>query len=470
MYEKQIEDLTKDELLDSEFIPSIYSEYQGEERKQIVRQILLVAKDKKILTPIKKALEKEEKVAKMESKDGSALLYMSVTDNDKVEVTIDNYVQAILNTPRLKDNIFYNEFSGKFERRLENGHIKNWSDIDDAWLLNEIEKDYGVYEPRKCVSALNCCINELSYHPIKSVIEAKVWDGIPRIDDFLSKYMGCEDDEYSTQVSRMIFYGGIARLYNPGCKFDYMPILIGEQGNGKSTIVNWLNMDCGSFREIVTIEGKDSYDILRYGWICEFPELLAMVKHQTNEAMKAYVTRQVDSFRPAYGRNYIDIPRHCIFIGTTNTYEFLTDNDNRRYLPIVINTQKGEIFKKEKEVKEYILKCWQEAKYLLDNNKIYLTIPEQYNEIVERHRDSATEDDPEFGVIGEYLQKKEIGSKVCALDIFTEAMGKLRKNYSKMNSRYITNVMLKFKNWRRSDTNTDFGDFGRQRYWEKVSE
>ena len=302
------------------------------------------------------------------------------------------------------------------------------------------------------------------------MIEAKVWDGIPRIDDFLSKYMGCEDDDYSVQVSRMIFYGGIARLYNPGCKFDYMPILIGSQGSYKSTIVNWLNIDSKFFKEIVTIEGKDSYDILRYGWICEFPELLAMVKHQTNEAMKAYVTRQVDSFRPAYGRNYIDIPRHCIFIGTTNTYEFLTDNDNRRYLPIIVNARNKDLLKRHDEVKEYILNCWREAKYLLDNDKIYLTIPEQYNEIVERHRDSATEDDPEFGVIGEYLQKKEIGSKVCALDIFTEAMGKLRKNYSKMNSRYITNVMLKFKNWKRSDTNTDFGEFGRQRYWEKVSD
>jgi len=469
MYEMSIDNLTKDQLLDSEFIPSIYEEYNGEERKEVIRQILLVAKDRKVLTQIKKALEKQEKVQKLESQDGSALLYMSVAENDRVEVTIDNYVQAILNTPTIKNNIFYNEFSGKFERRLENGTIKNWSDVDDAWLLNAIEKEYGVYEPRKCVSALNCCINELSYHPIKSVIEEKEWDGVPRLDNFLTRYMGCEDDAYSVQVSRMIFYGGIARLYHPGCKFDYMPILIGSQGTGKSSIINWLNMDCGSFREIVTIEGKDGYDILRYGWVCEFPELLAMVKHQTNEAMKAYVTRQVDSFRPAYGRNFVDIPRHCIFIGTTNTYEFLTDNDNRRYLPIIVNVEKGEIFRKEKEIKDYILNCWREAKYLLDKGQIYLTIPEKYNDIVELHRDSATEDDPELGVIGEYLEQKKIGDKVCSLDIFTEAMGKLRKNYSKVNSRYITNAMAKFKNWQRSETNTDFGDFGRQRYWTKMS-
>ena len=786
MFEKNIIDLTKDELLDPEFIPSIYDEYEGEEREEVLKQVLLVARDRKVLTKVKNMMEKQENVQKLENEDGTALLYMGVKGADNVKVTIDNYIQAILHTPTLKNKILYNEFSGKFERVAENGKIRNWTDVDDAWLLNEIEKEYGIHEPRKCVSALNCCIEQIKYHPIKMLIEEKPWDGVPRIDKILYKYMGCDDDDYSTQVSRMIFYGGISRLYNPGVKFDYMPIFIGEQGCvdcdtefftgtswkkiqdyeigdkvlqyntngtanlveplryikqpkeylyhfktkygidqclssnhnvyyitskgnlyhktmgeikkcheetsfkgrfitafdyagegislkddeirlmvacfadgsiqrnkmrfnlkksrkverlkqlldnlnidysykysdsseyhvfyfnpvmlekhfpsnwyncskeqfkiiadevmywdgdykkhnryvttckqdadfiqfvfnslgyycsiktidrvgyknftnnkeysiksiyyevsyskeylkslnkskehktkietyktkdgfdycftvpsgmlvlrrnncvfitgncGKSTMVNWLNIHPKFFREIVTIEGKDGYDILRYGWVCEFPELLAMVKHQTNEAMKAYVTRQVDSFRPAYGRNYVDIPRHCIFIGTTNTYEFLTDNDNRRYLPIVVNAKKGELFKKEKEVKEYILNCWREAKYLLDHNKIYLTIPNEYEDIVEQHRQMATEDDPEIGLIEDYLNKKQIGDKVCAMDVFTNPMGKLRKNYNKINARYITNIMSKFKNWQRSKTSTNFEEFGKQRYWTRI--
>ena len=465
MFEKNILDLTREELLDPAFIPSLYDEYQGDEREEVLKQVLLVARDRKVLTKVKEMMDKQSNVQKLENEDGTALLYMGVKGGDGVKVTIDNYIQAILHTPSIKGKILFNEFSGKFERVGEDGKIRNWTDVDDGWLLNEIEKEYGIHEPRKCVSALNCCIDKIKYHPIKMLIEEKPWDGVPRIDNILVKYMGCDNDDYSIQVARMIFYGGISRLYNVGCKFDYMPIFIGEQGCGKSTFVNWLNIHPKFFREIVTIEGKDGYDILRYGWICEFPELLAMVKHQTNEAMKAYVTRQVDSFRPAYGRNYVDIPRHCIFIGTTNTYEFLTDNDNRRYLPIITNASKGDIFKKEKELKDYILQCWREAKYLMDNGKIYLTIPPEYEDIVEQHRQMATEDDPELGLIEDYLNKKDIGSKVCALDIFTEALGKLRKNYNKINSRYITNVMNKFKNWQRSDTNTDFGDFGRQRYW-----
>ena len=468
MFEKNIIDLTREELLDPQFIPSIYEEYQGEERETVLKQVLLVARDRKVLTKVKEMMDKQTNMQKLENEDGTALLYMGVKGGDGVKVTIDNYIQAILHTPTLKNKILYNEFSGKFERVDEKGKIRNWTDVDDAWLLNEIEKEYGIHEPRKCVAALNCCIENIKYHPIKMLIEEKPWDGVPRIDEFLVKYMGCDDDDYSIQVARMIFYGGIARLYNPGCKFDYMPILIGEQGTGKSTIVNWLNIHPKFFREIVTIEGKDGYDILRYGWICEFPELLAMVKHQTNEAMKAYVTRQVDSFRPAYGRNYVDIPRHCMFIGTTNTYEFLTDNDNRRYLPIVVHTQKGEIFKKEKEVRDYILDCWREAKHLMDDGKIYLTIPDEYLDIVEQHRAEATEDNPEIGLVGMYLDKKNVGDKVCAMEIFTEALNNTRKSYNVASGRYIARLMSEFKNWQRGTSNTTFEGFGRQRYWTKL--
>ena len=162
------------------------------------------------------------------------------------------------------------------------------------------------------------CKSRISYHPIKEKIESVEWDRKERIDKFLTKIMHCDDDDYSREVSRMIFYGGISRIYNPGCKFDYMTILVGEQGTCKSTIVDWLNIDCNSNKEIMSIDGKDGAEILRYGWICEFSELLAMIKNRMVEPMKAYVSRQVDTYRSAYASNWTDMPRHCIFIGTTN--------------------------------------------------------------------------------------------------------------------------------------------------------
>ena len=267
----------------------------------------------------------------------------------------------------------------------------------------------------------------------------------------------------------MIFYGGISRLYSHGCKFDYMPILIGEQGTCKSTLVSWLAMNTNSYREVLTIEGKEGAELLRNAWICEFSELLAMVRSREVESMKAYITREIDTFRPAYGKHVIDVPRHCIFIGTTNNYEFLIDKTgNRRYLPIEINTNKGELYRQEDAIKKCVLECWREAKYLMDNGELYLTIPNQYDDIIEQHRLQATEDDPQEGLISQYLSDKKIGDKVCGLEIHVEVFNDLAKNYRSVQARNISNLMRRFPEWSKSKTSARLEKYGTQRYWTKI--
>lgn len=476
--EKDLIDLTKEELIDSGFIPSIYENYPNEsERNEILNSILVVAKGKGATRAVKNAIAKCNKEMSIQKMDDNLVLILKTDSNGNAESSVDNYEQAILNIKDFKGKIKYNEFTGKLERVLDDGRVKTWDDYDDAWAMQVIERQCNIYDVRKYTQGLMTCVGALSYHPIKDLIESAPWDGISRIDKFLTNIMDCQPDEdieddesYYREVSRMIFYGGINRLYNPGCKFDYMPVLIGEQGTGKSTLVNWLSMDTGYYREVLTIEGSEGAEILGGAWICEFSELLAMVSTKYVENMKAFVTRQVDSYRRPYARHSADYPRHCIFIGTTNTYEFLTDGTgNRRYLPIEVKTTHGELFEREKEVKDYILQCWREAKFLYDHKKAYLTIPDKYYNLLEIHRNMATQDDPDFGIIMGYLDEKQVGDKVCALDIYTNCLGGLRKNYnSKKDGRYIAEVMQKFKGWRRSKTNATFENFGKQRYWTKL--
>lgn len=468
--EKDISELTKQELLDSNFIPSIFKNYQDEkERNEILKEVLIVAKDNRVFTKVKNAMNEYKKGMVLESMDGNALVYMNITGNKRDDTTIENYIQAILNTSELSEHILFNEFTGKFERIHKNGKITNWTDDDDAWVLNVIENNFGICDSKKYSSALLLCKNKFSYHPVKKIIESIKWDGMPRIDRFLTDIMKCDDDDYSREVSRMLFYGGISRIYNPGCKFDYMTILVGEQGTCKSTIVNWLSMNTGSYKEIMTIDGKDGAEVLRYGWICEFSELLAMIKSRMVEPMKAFVTRQTDTYRSAYAKNFVDIPRHCIFIGTTNSYNFLIDSSgNRRYLPIDVKLERGELYKKEKKVKEYIQQCWAEAKYLLDNNKIYLVIPSEYDDIVQEHVEQFVEDDPQLGLVKEYLHDKPLGYKVCGLEIYTKALNNIQKKYTRVDSIAIGNYMRNMKEWRQGKSNTRFQDYGFQRYWERI--
>ena len=468
--EVDISALSVDTMLDRDFIPSIFENYKDvNERNEILNEILVVAKDKKIVTKVKNAIANYNRNRKLDGIDTSAYVFMKITGNKKEDTTIENYVQAILNTPEIINYIKFNEFTGKFERILLDGKVKNWTDDDDAWVLNTIEKAYGIKDKATYYDALLLCKSKISYHPIKEKIESVEWDGKKRIDRFLVDIMHCDDDDYSREVARMIFYGGLSRIYEPGCKFDYMTILVGEQGTCKSTIVDWLNIGCNTNKEIMTIDGRDGAEILRYGWICEFSELLAMIKTRQVEPMKAYVSRQTDTYRSAFARNWTDMPRHCIFIGTTNSFNFLVDlSGNRRFLPIEIKCSRGELYGKEREVKDYIQQCWAEAKYLYDNDKLYLVIPREYEDIVNEHIDMFMEDDPQRGQVAEYLRGKSVGDRVCVLEIYTQVFKNIQKKCSRVDSVNISNYMRGFKNWKLGKTNTRFKDYGTQRYWEKV--
>lgn len=469
MVEKEIENLTSEELLDKDFIPSIFENYENEgERNEILKEVLVVAKKKRVLSKLKKNLTDYKHEAALKDVDEDALVYMHITGRKTDDSTIENYVQAILNTKEINSHILFNEFTGKFER-IDNGVVHSWTDDDDAWILNIIEKNFNIFDRKKYQSAMLLCKNNFGYHPIKNKIESLKWDGTPRIDKFLTEIMKCDDGIYAREVSRMIFYGGIERIYNPGCKFDYMPILVGEQGTCKSTIVNWLSMDTKSYREIMEIGDKDGWEILRYGWVCEFSELLALLKQKMVEPIKAYISRQTDVYRSVYATNVTEFPRHCIFIGTTNNFNFLIDTTgNRRFLPIVVNSERGELYDREKEVKEYIEQCWAEAKVLYDNSKTYLTIPKEYTAIVEEEVDRFVEDDPNAGLVEEHLRDKPIGYKVCVMEIYTEVFKGIRKNCNRLESIKIGNYMRKFKNWKQGRTNARFKDYGTQRYWEKI--
>ena len=156
--EKDISDLGKEELLDSEFIPSIFKNYTDiNQRNEILKEVFEVAKEKKVLTKIKSAISQYNKNAKLENITGDAYVFMNITGNKKDDTTIENYVQAILNTSEIINYIKFNEFTGKYERIHVDGSVTNWTDDDDAWVLNTIEKYYGIKDKTTYYDALLLC-------------------------------------------------------------------------------------------------------------------------------------------------------------------------------------------------------------------------------------------------------------------------------------------------------------------------
>ena len=160
----------------------------------------------------------------------------------------------------------------------EDGYRRRWTDTDTARAAQILETEYGLYSPQKLREALRIFFEERRMHPIREKLKRIQWDGTPRLEEFLPRWMKCEDTPYTREVSRLIFAGGIRRLYEPGCKFDTVPVLTGAQGSGKSTIVRWLAMEDEWFAEVTELEGRESIEQLTGAWVCEIAELLALTR------------------------------------------------------------------------------------------------------------------------------------------------------------------------------------------------
>lgn len=466
--EKEIKELTKEEMLDPGFIPSVLEYCDTVDNKEaIMNEVMSMAKQHRITSTIKNQITTWNNKKRITITDIIGLL--EFTEHGQVAQTTTNYVTILENDPDYQDLFLFDEFSNRVIYYDENGIKRLWSDGDDSKVRYSIENKYGLYNQQKYYDAFNVVAREKSFHPIKELIEAGDWDKTPRIDRFLIDVLKCEDTNYHREVSRMIFYGGIHRLYQPGCKFDYMPILIGKQGCGKSTVVKWLALNDAYYGDISSIEGKDALENIQGVWMCELSELLAMVKTKDVEAMKSFITRTTDRFRESYGRRTKEYPRSCIFIGTTNDYQFLSDKTgNRRYLPVELNVKMGQLYKQEKYIRNYILQCWREARYLYMIEETYLTIPNKYYKEVLEAQNKAVEDDPKTGMIMEFLDSKKIGDRVCNIEIFTNCLNGLKKNCDRLQQKEISRLMASLPDWKRSKSTHRFEGLGPQKYWEKI--
>lgn len=463
--EKEIKDLTKTELLDPTFIPSLYESCNEEDIGGVLNEVMSVAKNYRITGKIKTNIDKYKRELRLTNNDVITLLDFS--EKGVIKTSTTNYEKIMNNDPNIENLFYYDLFSRKI---INNKTGAAWSNSDDSQLRCYIEDNYDLFDMNKYYDAFVNVAMSRATHPIKSVLEMEPWDGKPRIDTFLKKIMLCEEeDDYLREVSRMIFYGGISRLYNPGCKFDYMVIFIGKQGIYKSTMIKWLALNDAYYNDISTIEGKEGIEALQGHWMCEMAELLAMVRTKEVEAMKSYITRTCDKTRPAFGRRNEEYPRQCIFIGTTNDKEFLSDKTgNRRYLPVTIGLNPGDLNNMEKEIKKYILQCWREALYLYNNKKTYLTIPIEYYDIVSKIQEETVEDDPMENAILEYLSKKELGDYVCNVELYTNCSNGIKKNYTKGMGKMYTQILNSLPDWKRLGETKYVKDYGVQRVWEKI--
>lgn len=322
----------------------------------------------------------------------------------------------------------YNEMSNRIQvtgslpwERPEGNEF--WRDADTAQLRSIIDIRYLPFSTRNYDISFTKTADDRHFHPIRDYLDGlPAWDGVKRVEDVFIRYLEADDTEYVRSVTRKTFAAAVARIYVPGVKFDCVPVLDGDQGIGKSTIVKDL-VTPDYYSETLSLtdmDDKSGAEKLQGFWVVEIGELAGMKKADI-EKVKAFLSTSDDKYRPSYGRVVESHPRQCIIIATVNGERgYLRDiTGNRRFWIIKVHK------KKQKKAwnfdEQFRQQFWAEAKEIWKSGeKLYLEggILDE----AERAQRGAMETDERVGMVEEYLNAL-LPDNWIGMDIFA------RRNY-----------------------------------------
>lgn len=413
--------------------------------------------------------------------------------------TANNINLLYKNDPVLKESFKFNSFDSRHYlmksmpwRKVE--EPEPMRNVDYSGLRNYIECRYHISSSSKIDDGMIIEAERLRFHPIKDFLNGLEWDGEQRVDNLLIDFFGAPDSDYSKAVIRKWMVAAVARVFNPGVKFDYVPVLVDpEQGSFKSTFVRILGKNWFS-DSFSTLEGNGAYEQLTGAWIIEIGEMSAFKKSDIDKA-KHFISKQVDQFRPAYGRTVEIFKRQCVFFGNTNNVDFLRDpSGNRRFWPIDVDREK---IKKSviDDLPKMIDDLWAEAVFLYRKGET-MHLNDLETEQAREQQSSHTERDERAGIIQNYLEKlipldwakKDLMERrqwfqsgavakdgkrrefVCVAEIWSECLG-YEKEMNMYSTRDINSILRTIPGWRpRLNTTKRFDLYGVQKFYERIHE
>lgn len=364
-----------------------------------------------------------------------------------------------------------------------------WTDSDRAQLAALVEKCLGFNAPNLLDTAFTATAASNTYHPIARYLAGLEWDGVPRLDTLFIEYLGVEDTEYSRAVTRKAFVAAARRIRKPGTKFDNMVILTGPQGGYKSTLLRLMGEPWYS-DSLRTFEGKEAMESLQGVWIMEVSELEAMRRSEVT-AVKAFLSKTADRYRAAYGRYVNEYPRQCVLFGTTNSDAFLQDiTGGRRFWPLKTDQQPRfrDVMDELESERDQI---WAEAvAYDLGGEPLYLESYE-LQQVAKQAQEVYRDADPWEGLVAafvdkpvpvdwdawpiqkrlvywaEHLQGEKPATRerrrICAQEIWAEAMGKRLEDMTQTESRRINAILAALPGWKKGGKMPRNNPYGRQR-------
>lgn len=373
---------------------------------------------------------------------------LKVTKDGNVRQTIANCRIVLENDPLFKGAIRKNELSGRTDIVKETNWKRStiaFDDTDFNYILLHMEENYDIVSEKNAKRAINIVANDNSYHPIRERLNSLKWDGIERVGKLLPRYLGADECEYTYEATRIMLMGAISRVFHPGCKFEYMVCLVGGQGVGKSSFLRLLTMDNKWFSDdIRKLDDKAVFEKMDGHWICEMAEMLATGNAKNVEEIKAFLSKQVDSYRRPYSTYPEDIPRQCIFVGTSNNPYFLPfdRSGNRRFIPLSVASNKAihHPLENEDETLAFIEQCWAEAMVMYRNGNNRLVFNDALTEILIEMQKNFMPEDFALTMIQAYLEDVD-EDFVCSRELFKYALNRGDANPTRSELIEINRIM-----------------------------
>ena len=301
--------------------------------------------------------------------------------------------------------------------------------------------------------AIDLRADECAFHPLRDYLDGLKWDGRRRVDEWLSRYLGADPTLYADAIGEMFLCAMVKRIFEPGCQADYMLVFEGSQGSGKSSACHILGGAYFSDSLPSVRLDKEASNHLRGRWVIEIAELSA-IRGAEEAALKAFLSRTAERYRPAYGRREVVEPRQCVFIGTTNESAYLHDETGgRRFWPIKTGTidldalarDRDQLFAEAVALYREGMQTWPDAEF---ERKFIAPVQQARREI-------DAWDEP----IADFLARKaeaaasqgSYSATATVGEVATSALDMKAQRIATSDSRRITAIMTSH-GWRRSDT------------------
>lgn len=369
-------------------------------------------------------------------------------------------------------------------RNTEEGEFQ-WRDDDDSGLRDYVQGVLGFRTEGVVQDALVLCARKNQVNPVTDYLLGLVWDGVPRLDRLFIDYLGANDTPYVRAVTRKSFTAAVARAMQPGLKYDTMPVLTGAQGLGKTSLLqkmgrHWFNNSIESF------EGKEAAELLQNAWIVEIGEMGAYSRSDV-KIIKGFLSRTEDQYRAAYARKTEKHPRRCVFFGTSNDDQYLKDpTGGRRFWPIDCGIQQRskQVFR---DLDAEIDQMWAEAVMRWRMGEP-LILPDALEQEAKQQQEMHAETDPWEGIVSEFVERMvpadwinrsvsdrkifwsgEFGQyqgelvprdRVCAQEVWFEALGGDSKGLRRSEAMRINAILEKLPGWKKYPNAFRFGPHG----------